>query len=84
MQYVKVLLVAGLLLTCSENDSSTGPPTSETYDYQAFDTLNHLLVSGWLALEQVDSVFLAGSWHFSLTTESFGYTIGPQVGYGES
>jgi hypothetical protein len=56
------------------------PPAPNSYQYQAFDSVGVLAISGWLTIDIRDSAHVTGSWHFAKTTSR--QNTGPQTGNG--
>ena len=78
---ITIFLILTLIYSCQKDDSLIGPTPSGKYTYQAYDSLGHLIVDGWLTIEVMDSVTVKGSWNLDNLNNRT--DIGLQDGDGE-
>ena len=79
--FITFILILTIIYSCEKDNAIIGPSPSGKFTYQAYDSLGHLIVDGWLTIEVVDSVTVEGSWN--LDNLSNRTDIGIQDGDGD-
>jgi hypothetical protein len=58
--YLFLILIGTLLLYCSRSTDALG---NNQYNYTAYDSSGHPVVTGWIKIKKSDSTRVIGSWH---------------------